>query len=203
MRFLKVLMGIGVAIFFVIFLNNLMGILFHGNQTEGMYSRSTSDAYQQCESTRPHYNSNMNYDSAEYKTAQDAYDKCTKDKAREINDKKALSNQYIWLRAIIVLLAMVGVAIALFKKFPFYGGALIGGGLLFALTYPLFARTGFSFDMFSGSDNISENIRTQTQMIKMFSSLLGLIGLTVADIFFFEKHHDVAPVSPDTTIPKS
>lgn len=191
MGFLKVVTSIAIAVFLLIFLNNFMAMIFPTDSgTSSYYGGSSDESYKQCESLQPNYNQNVDYDSDEIKTAQDAYSKCMEEKTREANDKKALAGQYVWLRAIIALLILVGISIALFKKFPFYGGALIGGGLLFAVTYPIFAQTGFSFDFMFGSNDVSASVKAQTQLIKMITSLLGLTGLTAADLFFFEKHHD-------------
>ena len=199
MGFLKVVTSIALAIFFLIFLNNFMAIAFPSDSNTSFYSGDES--YKKCESLQPNYDTNMDYDSAENKAAQDAYSKCIEEKSREVNDKAAIAAQYVWLRAIIMLLVLVGVSIFLFKKYPFYGGALIAGGLLFALSYPIFVRTGFSFDFMYGSGDVSASVKSQTQLIKMITSLLGVVGLTVADLFFFEKHHDnnATPLSNNFT----
>lgn len=186
MGFLKVITSIAIAVFLLIFLNNLMAMVFPSSNNVFQYNNG-DDAYNKCSSLLPMSTTQIDYNSDAYQTAQDAYNKCMNEKNREVNDKRAIEAQYIWIRAIIVLLAMVAIAIVLFKKFPFFGGALIGGGLLFAITYPIFARTGFSFDFMYGSSDISDGVRKTTQMIKMFTSLAGVVGLTAADVFFFEK----------------
>jgi hypothetical protein len=89
----------------------------------------------------------------------------------------------------------------MFKKFPFYGSSLIGAGLLFVLTYPIFARTGFSFDMFSGGGDISASVKTQTQMMKIIISFVGAAGLSLADIFFFEKHKELGVLPQNNMAP--
>lgn len=192
MGFLKVITSIALAVFFLIFLNNLMAMVFPANNGSYAYYGG-DDAYSKCSSLQPVMNGEADYNSTLYKTGQEAYQKCVDEKTREVNDKAAVQSQYVWLRAIIILLMMVAISIVLFKRFPFYGGALIAGGLLFAITYPIFARTGFSFDSLTGSGgDVSEGVRRTTQMIKMFSSLVGVAGLTVADLLFFEKHHSDA-----------
>jgi len=163
-----------------------MAMLFPININEA--NRYNDSDYKTCQSLQPNYSQNTEYDASKYEADQSAYQKCIDEKTREENDKVAMQTQYTWLRAVIVLLMLIGAAIFLFKKFPFYGGALIAGGLLFAITHPMFSRTGFDFLM--GSGDISENIKTQTQIMKMITSFLGVAGLTVADVLFFEKHHD-------------
>lgn len=201
MGFLKVITSIAIAILFLIFLNNLMAMIFPVSNSLNGYYGGSSEAYKKCESLQPDYSNNTDSNSPEIKTAQDAYLKCTDDAQREVNDEAAIQSQYIWLRAIIVLLLLVGVSIFMFKKFPFYGSSLIGAGLLFVLTYPIFARTGFSFDMFSGGGDLSASVKTQTQMMKLIISFIGAAGLSLADVLFFERHKELGALPQNNMVP--
>lgn len=201
MGFLKVITSIAIAILFLIFLNNLMAMIFPVSNGGSSYYSGSSDAYKKCESLQPDYSKNIDSNSPEIKTAQGEYQACTDKAQRELNDKTAIESQYIWLRAIIVLLILVGVSIFMFKKFPFYGGSLIGAGLLFVITYPIFAKTGFSFDMFSGGGDISASVKTQTQLMKMLISFVGATGLSVADVMFFEKHKENNVLTQNNNLP--
>lgn len=199
MAFLKVITSLAIATFCIIFLNNLMAIVFP--PADPYTSQYDTEAYKKCELLEP--DSEPTFDdsatpadpnspalgtSQEMKddtAAREAYDKCTTAASQEFNDKQAIEGQYQWLRSIVVLLLLVGLAIYLFKKFPFFSGALIGTGLLFAISYPLLTQSGGFFG--SDSTDLSSSIRLQIQLVKMAISLLGLAGLAVADILFFEK----------------
>jgi hypothetical protein len=206
MGFLKVITSIAIAVLLLIFLNNLMAMIFPVSRSTSYYGND--EAYKKCESLQPNFlgdtNSDTNYyDSPEYKAAQDAYTKCTDDASRQANDKAAIQTQYVWLRAIVALLILIGISVFLFKKFPFYGGALIAGGLLFTVTYPIFAQTGFSLDFLYGGGDLSASVRTQTEIIKLITSLLGVSGLTLADVLFFEKHHEGNSLPTSNNFPQS
>ena len=117
MGFLKVIMGIAVSILLLIFLNNLMAMIF---PVQGSMYNDSDSAYNKCSSLRVDYVSDANgQQNAANKVAYDKYNKCIEDGQRTESDKAAIQSQYIWMRAIVVLLIFVGIAILLFKKFPF------------------------------------------------------------------------------------
>lgn len=143
--------------------------------------RTDTSSYQTCEklyptiilSTDPNYESNRT-----------ANDKCVKDLSQKRNDDAAVANMNAWVRAIVVMVILVVIAIFLFKKFPFYSSSLIAGGLFFALSYSIYGMIG----SYTGGD-LSDSVRQMTENFKIFTSLIAFIALTCADILFFEKNH--------------
>lgn len=154
-----------------------MGRIFPQKTRDTVYINS----YDTCEKRYPnHYKT----DSASYQTDKDGYDKCYKSENQKTADEAAVANMNAWIRAIVVMVILVIIAIFLFKKFPFYSSALIAGGLFFALSYSIYGMIG---NYTSG--DMSDSVRQMTENFKLFTSLIAFIALTCADILFFEKDH--------------
>lgn len=192
MTFLKVVVSIAAAALLIIFLNNLMGQVFPQKVTDSFYN---SDAYKSCQDVIKDSDG-----TATFSDSNREYNDCMTKGQREYNDKAALANQMVWLRAVIILLVLVTISIFLFKRYPFFSSSLIGGGLIFALTYPLFTGSmgGFGY----GSSDLSQSVKNQVMLMKLAVSLLGFAGLSIADILFFEKKHkdEIAVAIPEKPI---
>jgi hypothetical protein len=186
MTFLKVVVSIAAAALLIIFLNNLMGQVFPQKVTDSFYN---SDSYKSCQDVIKD-----TYGTATFNDSNREYKDCMTEGQREYNDKAAIASQMVWLRAVIILLILVTISIFLFKRYPFFSSSLIGGGLIFALTYPLFTGSIIFFGY--APLDLSQLVKNQAILMKLAVSLLGFAGLSIADILFFEKKHkDENPVT--------
>ncbi|PIS07801.1 hypothetical protein COT78_01725 [Candidatus Berkelbacteria bacterium CG10_big_fil_rev_8_21_14_0_10_43_13] len=177
MTFLKVVVSIACMVFLVIFLNNLMARIFPQKARSADYVSS----YDTCNKQYPdHYTTT----SPNYKSDQTGYDKCYKSENQKTADNEAVASMNAWIRAIVVMVILIVIAIFLFKKFPFFSSSLIAGGLFFALSYSIYGMIG---NYTSG--DLSSSVKQMTENFKLFTSLIAFIALTCADILFFEKDH--------------
>jgi len=188
MTFLKVIASIAAAVLLVIFLNNLMAKVFPVKSFSYSSYYDKCSALQRTSSPETAQSVNIPYNQ---------YDKCINNERQKENDEKALLSQYLWMRSIIVLILLVVVSILIFKKFPFFSSAIIGGGLAFAISYPLLGLYGGDF---GGGEDLSANIKNQVSLMKTLISFIGFAGLTLADILFFEKEHKETAAQPIQTI---
>ncbi|MEK7061934.1 MAG: hypothetical protein AAB942_00115 [Patescibacteria group bacterium] len=184
MKFLQRITSFCIAILLLIFLNNMMAFIFPQNAASSSNIKSTMSPYTICQDKGGYYNG-----TAIDQTKKDAYNKCIIENTQTTNDEKALRFQSALLKAVVVLILIVGIAILMFKKFPYFATSLIAGGLLFALYYPSMAQFG-SLGEFVSSGSLSEGVQTQLRTTKFVLDLLGLVALSLADILFFEKHKE-------------
>ena len=183
MVFLKIIVSIAIAAVLLVFLNNLFARF-------SPVSTDYSDGYSKCQHLSPYKDIQVSTsENIIDRTMQDQYDKCIREKQQESNDQYALQNLYAWIKGIVVLLVLVSVAVLLFKKYPFFSSALIGCGLLFLLSYPTFSRYGGLDFLYGSGGDLSASVRNQVAIFKLLASLIGFLALSVADVFFFERHH--------------
>jgi len=182
MNFLKRIIALAIAVLMVIFLNNVMGMIFKEKGSSLIYP----DAYEDCRALQPEY-SNPTDGSVPVIVKGDSkkYDDCYREKTKSAEDERAVAYQQGLIRAFVVMLIAVGVAAWLFRRYPYLSGGLIGGGILFLIIYPLFQMSGFFGWGYGGG--VSSDIQQQLQVTKLIMATIGFVGLVVADLFFFEK----------------
>jgi len=189
MNLLKYVSTFAIMVFLVIFFNNGMAYVFK--------NASATSATDQCQDKMPSSSSSPanTYDFSDEssindyytqsQTSYDDYSKCISDYQKSQNDKMATAEKTGVIRAISVFILLVIISVALFKRYPYYSAALIGGGLIFSLIYPNIVRYGAIINTYT---QVNADLASQLNMLKAILSLVAIIVITVADMLFFERH---------------
>lgn len=162
MSFLKVIVALSIAFVFVIFFNNIIGF---GRSFSGSVKTSSTTFISSCS------------DSPDVTSQERALCNNSQNQANQ----ELINRQWALVRAGIILVLALIVAIKFFRRYPFLAGGLMIGGIMFLIFHP-----SFSNDLL-GPEGASISVIRQSQIVNGLIAAFALVGLIIGDVLFFEK----------------